>query len=162
MESFISEAIEKTNITMLLVYAALWVGLLWFLVSLVRVMRSKNWPKVLGEVTKSEVVRRTRIGKSGQKTYQYDLDFEYKYQVNGVYYQGKRLRFYHVYGNAKNFFKQMSDQYPVNGSLNVFYNTHEPQQSVIQPGASSGIAMIVIFFTVSIGSMSAVFYDKLF
>jgi len=125
-------------------------------------MLSNSWPTVPGKVTKSKVVRKNRIGSKGQTTYQYNIDFEYEYKVAGEKFKGKRLRFFHVYGNARKFVDSMAEKYPVDQTVDVFYNTRNPKSSVIQPGVSSGIFMFIIFFAVSIGSMSAVFYDKLF
>lgn len=162
MIDLINTVIAKTNMAMVLVYVTLWVGFLWFLFSFINAFFSNRWPSVTGKVIKSKVVERDRIASGGHKTTLYDIDFEYCFVVEGKEYKSKRIRLFHVYGNSKKFSKFITTKYPIGADVTVFFKSSKPNKSVIQPGVSSGVFMFIVFFMVSLGSMSAVFYHKLF
>lgn len=87
--------------------------------------QSENWPIAEGGLV-SESSSRPKKKKR--------IHVFYEYQVNAVSYKNSRVNF----RDDKASKKKISDQYNVGDKLKVYYQPDDPEQSVLEPGASTG------------------------
>lgn len=161
MIDFLNEIIAQTNTAMVVVYAALWIGFFIFLYFCSRAFLTYSWPSVSGRVLRSNVKTRQRLAKNGGKTTLYDVELTYEYVVAQRTYSGSMLRFFDIMTNSRAYADMITSKHPKGSDIEVFFNKTDPESSVIYPGISSGVWMFVLFFVLSIGSMTAVFLQKL-
>jgi hypothetical protein len=84
---------------------------------------SENWPAVEGSL-----VSESRSMQKKKKR----IHVFYEYRVNGVTYKNSRVNF----SDDKASKKKIRDQYNVGDKLKVYYQPGDPEQSVLEPGAS--------------------------
>ena len=100
---------------------------------LVKVSKSKKWPYVEGEIIKVMVYRGgTANGDS------YNVDITYNYNVEGEIYNNHQIKLDFVHGARtyipKLFAMMKADRYEEGNKINVFYNPHNPNESIIEHG----------------------------
>lgn len=92
---------------------------------------SESWPVVEGSFVSES--------SSGQKKKK-RIHISYEYRVDGVSYKNSRVNF----ADDKASKRKIRDQYDVGDKLKVYYQPDNPEQSVLEPGASSGSLVIKI------------------
>lgn len=105
---------------------------------------SENWPTVKGKLA-WETSTQLKKNKS--------VYVSYEYQVNGISYENARVNFRD--DNASK--EKIRDQYDVGDALEVHYQAHDPEQSVLEPGASSMGLITKIFGGLFCFALSGVF-----
>jgi len=129
------ESRMKIAKTLGLIFVFLSLLILFFMIrSDMNALSSSTWPTVKGEVMASKVVL-VHGGASGHSTLRYIPAIQYKYVVDGVSFFGDRVYFASDAG-GESFCKEKVENYPVGKSVNVFYNSNDPKESVLEPGIS--------------------------
>ncbi|SIQ18143.1 DUF3592 domain-containing protein [Aquipseudomonas alcaligenes] len=92
---------------------------------------SREWPTTEGVITASRIDR--QLADSAYRSgYEYEVRVEYSYQVDGVRYQGNRLRIQPAeYSSASSARRELM-QYPVGGKVRVYYNPQQPERSLLK------------------------------
>lgn len=129
--------------TLFLVFGVIFVGLGVFITNngfteLQRAKQSETWPSVSGVITKSELVvtKKKRTGKKRRRNKtSYKPKIEYSYQVENKQYSNNQLSF-SGYRSDKSGVEATVNFYPVTKVIDVFYNPTNPQESVLEKGAS--------------------------
>ena len=96
---------------------------------------SREWPTTEGVITESRITSSyktsTEKGSRGNH-YEYEVDVQYAYEVDGLSYSGNRLRIrpnkYSSEGNAQ---RELAE-YPVGQRVRVYYNPKEPERSLLK------------------------------
>lgn len=120
-------------IRLLLIAMPLFMGLL-FIVFGIRNhslgKESENWPVVQG----------TLVSESSSQKKKKRVHVFYEYSVNGITYKNSRVNF----ADDKASKKKIRDQFNVGDKLKVYYQPDNPEQSVLEPGASTGGLVVKI------------------
>lgn len=95
---------------------------------------SKTWPKVEGEIIEVPVVRRSYL-------------ISYYYELRGIRYQGHRLFFTNSLEWERRA-KTIRNKYHAGQRVMVYYNPHNPKQTVLQPGRRDGLLTSLLFLGV--------------
>ena len=96
---------------------------------------SPTWPSVTGEITLSRTRAMNETGDaSGTLNHHWLAEVQYRYEVNGVRYQGSRIRAMGI-----NHFDEASAQqelapFAVGQRVPVYYRPDQPQVAVLIPG----------------------------
>jgi len=100
---------------------------------LVKVLKSKKWPYVEGEIKKVMVYR-----KGAPNNVSYNVDMTYNYNVEGQIYTNHQIKLDYVHGARtyvpKLFAMMKAERYEEGNKINVFYNPHNPNESIIEQG----------------------------
>lgn len=119
--------------------------LVWSFATISTVKASADWPSTEGVVSHSQVERRTsRIRGGGYNVY-YDADIRYRYRVDAGAYESGTF----VFGVPHSFADSSAAQaeveaYPVDGSVTVYYNPADPEQSALVPEvAPPGLDLLI-------------------
>ncbi|HSN93750.1 MAG TPA: DUF3592 domain-containing protein [Anaerolineaceae bacterium] len=97
-----------------------------------------NWPKALGRVTHSEILRSESSDEDGT-SYSYTPHIEYEYQVSGQNYCNKQVVFGGFSGtSSKKPAEKVVYKYPLNDSVSVYYNPANPNEAVLEQNVGSG------------------------
>lgn len=157
------DALEVVGWPIIIIFSAAWIGFVFFLAKLPRTIKSKSWPIVEGRVIRSVLKKRESRGGSGNVgvVKVFDIDLLYEYSVNGVLYRSKRDSFFHLKGNSEKFFRNLAKRYHVDKIVNVYYNPRQPKISVLEPGISSGVVFLFVFFIIVIVSIGSVILVKM-
>ena len=105
--------------------------------------QSESWPSVQGNLA----------GESTSSRKKKRIHISYEYRVNGINYKSSRVNFQ----GDKASKKQIRSQYNVGDSLVVFYNPADPEQSVLQRGATLTSLLMKLFGALFCFGMSAFF-----
>lgn len=115
---------------------------------LVKVLKSKKWPYVEGEIKKVMI-----YGKSEDQTVSYNVDVTYTYEVEGNKYTNHQIKLDFVHGTRtfvpKIFAMMKAEKYEEGKKINVFYNPHYPNESILEHGLS--FFTFFLMFIVGIG-----------
>lgn len=109
---------------------------------------STSWPSVQGKVTKAELLR-----VDEWKSSMYRAEIEYTYEVAGRQRRGTRITADDSRLTTKSATEQLLVQYPLGSVPIVYYDRENPENAVLQPGATSGILVLVVtsLFMFSLG-----------
>jgi hypothetical protein len=111
-------------------------GLIWSIVIIFRSIDSESWKWVDCHITESTI----KV-ISGEGT-EYRAIVKYQYSVDGIPYEGDTVRF----GRSsawKSTAEKICKKYPKGVTARVSYNPENPQSSVLIPGISPSIYVIV-------------------
>ena len=115
---------------------------------------SQSWPKATGKITRAEVVRETDTDEEGFTSTTYRPDFEYQYEVAGSEFSNTRVSFGGTTSySSKKKAEEKLNQYPLNGTVNVYYDPQSPAESVLVQGTKGTMGLVilgVVFVGVSI------------
>lgn len=102
---------------------------------LVKASRSKKWPYVEGEINKVMVYR-----KKEEQTVSYNVDVTYTYNVEGQKYTNHQIKLDFTHGVRtfvpKTFAMMKVEKYQEGKKVNVFYDPHNPNESILERGLS--------------------------
>ncbi|MFX1299270.1 MAG: DUF3592 domain-containing protein, partial [Promethearchaeota archaeon] len=117
---------------------------------LIKVLKSKNWPYVEGEIKKLWVYRGgdTEHGQSG-----YEVDITYAYHFEGQDYINHQIKLDFVHGAhtyvPKIFAMMKLERYEEGKKIKVFYNPRNPNESILEHGLRP--FTFILMFLVAIG-----------
>lgn len=135
---------------------------------LIKAKSSNNWPTTTGKIVSSEVYRdiipkeyrkadndeklpsafenlvsTQASGSRGRPSY--EADVFYKYYVNDIEYSSNMVSFGGwISENAKDA-QRIVSRYPQGKEVTVHYNQDMPEESILEPGASSGSYFTIVF-----------------
>lgn len=97
-----------------------------------------NWPTASGRITRS-VVERSESSDEDGTSYSYTPKIEYVYNISGQDYTSKQVVFggFSSTGSSKKP-QLVVNKYPLNGSVNVYYNPANPHEAVLEQAIGSG------------------------
>jgi len=159
---FYEKIIDAMGLPFTLIYAALIVGFAYFLLfSIPTSIRTKYWPKAIGEIVSSSLHESRRRTKNKSYVNQYTADIEYVYSVQGNEYNSKKIKWSDHASTSESVHQDILDQYPVGQQVDVFYNPEKPSVGLLVPSVGSGTFIGLLFFGLAIGTMTAVLMGKL-
>ncbi|RLA49984.1 MAG: hypothetical protein DRR42_14330, partial [Gammaproteobacteria bacterium] len=102
---------------------------------------STSWPSVEGKVSKSEV--RMQLASGGEQSVNnpvtYHADIGYDYTVDGENFKGSRIAFGDLGTAERSDADAISDKYPLDISVTVYYKPNEHQVSLLEPGLRTSV-----------------------
>lgn len=103
---------------------------------------SNSWPTTDGEVVFSRTVRQESGGESSSVTYRPNVTFDY--EIRGQAHRSNRItssefQFLPTARRAR----EKAEEYPVGSTVTVYYKPDDPALGVLEPGDSSGGAVMV-------------------
>jgi len=118
--------------------------------------RSKRWPSIEGRVITSEVVSRRSLDSSGTHTTIYEPSIRYAFNLNGQRFESKTISFGGIAGtSAPDFAESVVAKYPAGSSVEVFYNSAKPTESVLEhSGSGVNMALLIIFSVIELGLLA--------
>ncbi len=156
------KVIAAMGLPFALVYAALLLGLLYFVfISIPRTLRTKFWPTAIGRVTSSNLRQSKRLTKNGGSITVYEADIEYHYKVDGKEYASKKIKWVDHRGNSKSYHQKVLETYAEGREVEVYYNPKAPATGILEPGFGTGNFIALLFFLLSLGSMTVLLSTKL-
>ncbi len=90
---------------------------------------SRDWRKTTGKILRAEL-QNLSVGRKEN----YHALITYTYIVNENIYHGTRTRFADTTGTSAEQQQAVIDQYPVDSTVNVYYDAQNPSESVLEPG----------------------------
>jgi hypothetical protein len=94
---------------------------------------STKWPSSQGVVISSTVSFHS--GSAKRRSY-YTPDVSYRYMAGSIWYVGDTICFASIATHNKTDMGQIAGRYPVGREVTVYYNPADPQESVLEPGAT--------------------------
>jgi len=119
-------------------------GIVVCVVSISRAIDSEQWMHVNGEILDSRVEYR------GGKTPTYEPVINYKYTVEGVTYEGSRVRFGGTSG-SKSAATEISNKFHGGRIVTVSVDPNDHSKSVLQPGLFYKIFFPLVIFMILFG-----------
>jgi len=115
---------------------------------------SQNWPKVMGKISRAEVLEELDTDEEGFTSKSYKPEIEYQYGVGDEEFTSTKVSFggTRTYSSHKKAEESLIN-YPLNGSVSVFYNPQDPSESVLIQGTKGTMGLIIVgivFLAVSI------------
>lgn len=115
---------------------------------------SQNWPKVMGKITRAEIVEELDTDEEGFTSKTYKPEIEYQYTVGDNEFTSTRISFggTRTYSSNKKAEETLTN-YPLNESVSVFYNPQDSSESVLIQGTKGTMGLIIVgivFLAVSI------------
>ncbi|MBF0160136.1 MAG: DUF3592 domain-containing protein [Magnetococcales bacterium] len=112
----------------------------------VRSVTTDHWPFADGVVVVSQVHPAGDTGLGFHLAYRAHI--EYLYQVNDQKYRGRRIEFGlgSQYFMAHDFASRISDRYPVNKTMRVYYNPEQPAEAILERAPSMGASVVWVAF----------------
>ena len=110
---------------------------------------SQNWASTLGTITKTRMHQEVSY-ETGNTLYYPEIAYEYEYL--GMIYTGNRINFGGSSGNS-NYRKseEVLAQYPLNKTVTVYYDSHNPEEAVLERKMGTGgkvLLIVGILFTI--------------
>jgi Protein of unknown function (DUF3592)/Tetratricopeptide repeat len=129
---------------------------LWSGARLFQSLASLNWPSVNGMVTKSAVKYVPPASAFSNSNGVYQVDFAYKYSVNGNDLEGHDESFgvfdaFPGVNRGAERANQLVDAHPGNTNVTVYYDPKNPQTSVLTRGPTFGLYYLLAFSTFFLG-----------
>ena len=113
-------------------------------------LRSQTWPAVVGRVQQSKTDSYSR----GQI-----LRVDYEFQVDGVTHASSRFRFSPKNGPSTG--EAPWEDYAPGKAVTVFYNPHDPNQCVLEPGVYMGDWFVIAVFTAVLALFLGILWSAL-
>ena len=121
-----------------------------------RSMKAESWPVAEGIILTSQIERSISNGER-----RYRAIIRYSYQVNGNTYQNNRVSYVNV--STKGYAEKLVGRYPVDHTVDVYYNPNKPSESVLSAGINFGVALFLlvgVIFTI-LSSVLWILKDKM-
>ncbi|MBF0125481.1 MAG: DUF3592 domain-containing protein [Magnetococcales bacterium] len=108
----------------------------------VRSVTSGDWPFVEGTIVASQVYPSADTGLGFHLAYRAHI--EYVYQVDDQNYRGRRIEFGlgSQFFLAHSFALRINQRYPVNKTMRVYFNPHQPAEAVLERAPSMGASVV--------------------
>ncbi len=133
-----------TALLFLVVFGGVGIGLgIWGWGVLTNARASEAWPTVEGRVVRSDIDE--QFDEEGDS---YVPQIDYEYTVDGLEYENDRVRFGQNSYSSRRRAEEETGRYPVGRRVEVYYEPGNPENSVLEPGASLGS-----YLGVSLGAM---------
>lgn len=110
------------------------------LVDLPRAMASRRWPAVPGELQSAAVKERRHRGRNGD-SYSYSVMARYSYQVDGVRYDGHRIRLVEDGWNDRFRAAMAAKDLQRRTALAVHHDPADPSMAVLQVGVPRNLML---------------------
>ena len=110
-----------------------------------KLQKSKHWLTTIGKIISSELDMQTTTDAEGNQSTTYLAKILFSYEVDGVTYESDCINF--DYGmRTSNISKQQSmvEQYPMGREITVFYDSENPQQSVLEKRVDATFTTILV------------------
>ena len=107
--------------------------LLW---QVLKGLKAKNWPTVLGKVLASRVTTSVSYDDDGDRSITYGAEVSYRYVVEGFEYNGNRRSFADYSSSSIRRAEKIVAQYMPGTEVTVYYRPDEPDESVLEPGTN--------------------------
>lgn len=114
----------------------------FILTALYRQIRATGYAQTTGTVTHSELTRNS----DGDGT-TYGVRIEYTYTVNGSVLTGDRFRYNAGSSSDSGWARAAVREHPVGATIPVFFNPHNPADSVLKPGTNGADLFLLLFLT---------------
>lgn len=121
-------------------------------------INSKQWKKVNGIITSSEIISESGASIDDQRVF-YAFRVSYKYKINDNNYEGHSLS-RKPQGRSKEASLIKKKQYPINKEVVVYYNPNNPKQAVLETGSETRIPIIFSTIFIILGLLSYLFWRK--
>jgi hypothetical protein len=96
---------------------------------------SPNWPSVEGEMLVARARAHNETGEqSGTPTHQWFTEVRYRYTVDGVTYEGTRLKAFDAIHFDEQQARAALAPFPPGARVKVYYDPRHPASSVLIPG----------------------------
>lgn len=130
-----------------------------------KVSAAQDWPSTSGKVTYATVETRHSHRSGGGSSTSHYAKVVYEYSANGQRYQSDRITFGSDvgYGNYNRVLQKVAS-YPVNSTVQVYYNPDNPAEAVLEKTAPSSkiflfVAVLIVLIlactmTFTLGGMS--------
>lgn len=134
-------------VVFLLIFSLFWTALVGFFDwkaggQIVGQIVSTHFPVATGQITHSEVSTH-----GGSKKTTFGVDIQYRYDVAGRSFEGRRFRYDDVASSNFAWAQEVVAAHPVGAQTTVFYNPKNPQDAVLSPGLSGEDLMWFLFLT---------------
>jgi len=107
-------------------------------------MQSRKWQPVEAVIVTSQKIDATSSGSDGRTYTVPELDFRYRYQVEGRSYESGELSFRKPEVDVRDI-PAFIEEHPEGGTLSVYYNPKHPEQAIVEPGVpTAGILFILM------------------
>jgi hypothetical protein len=141
-----------------IVYLALIIGAIYFtFFSAPKALNSNEWPRVQGEVTKSEIIERRRTTKTGDRITVYSAKIHFQYTVDGKQYTANQTK-WADHHSSKKIEQTLNARYSTGSNVTVYFNPNNPGNAVLQKGLGMGHVLTGLFLLVSIAAMAWALY----
>jgi len=104
--------------------------------------KSRHYPAAAGQVAHSEV--KSHRGSKGGTSYEAIIN--YRFEAGGRTFTGARLRYNSNFSDLASAASLVA-LHPAGGTVQVFYNPDNPQDSLLSPGLDGSDFMLVLFLT---------------
>ena len=106
---------------------------------------SQSWPAVPGQIISAEIKKDISEDADGYTTTMYKPIVTYSYNVMGQAYQSSKMAFGMTtsYGRTAKA-QEVLDQYPLNSTVNVYYDPENPAEAVLERKAGGKVLGLVI------------------
>lgn len=108
--------------------------------TILRQLRAESFPTTEGRITKSHL--KEMRGAKNSRTH--ILELEYSYRVAGQAFTGTRIHYAAIATNS-NLWKRLQAEYPVGGTVEVYYDPDDPSESLLKPGLI-GVHLFAVWF----------------
>lgn len=106
---------------------------------------SAAWPSVQGKIIRSWIKTQESEDDDGFKTITHFPNWEYEYAASGTAYTSGTIGF----GGTRGYHREAEaedalNQYPLNSTVQVFYNPSNPEEAVLVTGTQGTMGMIIL------------------
>mgnify|MGYP000506393548 CR=1 FL=1 len=137
------------------------------IINIVKGIRSNDWPSVEGKLLSignhsiKGVLSERILGDEAYLMAGTKIKLSYKYNVEGIDYQGKRFSFADTTIRSASALRLILDEYQNNKTVNIYFQPENPSNSVLQRGIaiSNFTALIPSLLFIALGVI-VLFYSE--
>ena len=119
-----------------------------------RSLASERWPRASGQVVSSSVYR-----DASEVSPRWDSEVLYQYKVGNQTFTSRRIRFLMGPMYRHEEASQIAESYTVGRAVQIAYDPANPRESVLEPGAPSGMLKQVLLTLFLIGVTGYIYYE---
>lgn len=130
-------------------------GLVFVIIGIIsnrRAALSKTWPTAPGEILNSTIVQHESTDSDGASSTSYEPVVEYRYNVIGSPFTGKRIA-YGANQFSYNIAQKIISRYPIGSSIQVHYNPEKPADAVLETKSSGGTIFLIVGIVIIIAAV---------
>ena len=106
--------------------------------SMQKAKAAKAWPTVEGRITASEVDSYWKRDRDSGSQRMHQAKIAYEYTVDGENYESTKISFMNTSSSMRSQAQAVVKKYPAGGTATIYYNPLNPQEAVLEPGATGG------------------------